>query len=57
MGGGPPSELPDMDQLPPRKDDRRWARFAHLAGPVADRLSAGPLAFVGPLIVGLVTVH
>jgi uncharacterized Tic20 family protein len=47
-------ERPIMDPMQPSKEERTWAMFAHLAGPVAGLLSAGVLVFLGPLIIWLV---
>ena len=43
-----------MNPMPPSKDERMWAMFAHLAGPLGAVLSVGTLFFLGPLIIWLV---
>lgn len=43
-----------MNPMQPSKDERMWAMFAHLSGPLGAFLSVNSLSFLGPLIIWLV---
>lgn len=55
MSTSPPSQAPPPKPGgDPTADERQWALLAHLSGLIATFLSAGVLAFLGPLIVWLI---
>ncbi|MFC5281371.1 DUF4870 domain-containing protein [Arcanobacterium canis] len=46
-----------VSSLPPSSEERTWAIGAHLSALIAWLVSAGWLAFIGPLVVWVVKKH